>query len=294
MNKNFKHFIVAVCVCVWEREREREREISCKVFICIKDILKWCDWLLSFFYQKHRDNCMKSNEKLKIFGNILKWKSHIKIPVLTLDAGLLARSQYPEGPATGHLDTGFSWFPCVYKRMLRWFPSFQVATTCLSCSPPDLNFLVTFFSYLCTCKNNRCRRVITQLQLIDIIIIINLFTIETAFEINMISTVERQLPEVLLPIFFAPSSTAVTAKIHRIPSMHFYIMQNWFLQLDHALVKMFGIGVFVEPGLSKRRRRKTLTYSICFQNCGYCDRFLRRHVDLVPGICQALVYVILV
>ena len=39
--------------------------------------------------------------------------------VLTLDAGLLARSQYPEGPATGHLDTGFSWFPCVYKRMLR-------------------------------------------------------------------------------------------------------------------------------------------------------------------------------
>ena len=29
--------------------------------------------------------------------------------VLTLDAGLLARSQCPEGPATGHLDTGFSW-----------------------------------------------------------------------------------------------------------------------------------------------------------------------------------------
>ena len=24
-----------------------------------------------------------------------------------LDAGLLARSQYSEGPATGHLDTGF-------------------------------------------------------------------------------------------------------------------------------------------------------------------------------------------
>jgi hypothetical protein len=70
----------------------------------------------------------------------------------TLDAGLLARSQYPEGPATGHLDTGFCWFPCVYKRMLRWFPSFEVATTCLSCSPPDLNFLVTFYSHLCKCK----------------------------------------------------------------------------------------------------------------------------------------------
>jgi hypothetical protein len=65
--------------------------------------------------------------------------------VLTLDAGLLARSQYPEGPSTGHLDTGFSCFPFVYKRILRWFPSFLVATTCLSCSPPNLNFLVTFF-----------------------------------------------------------------------------------------------------------------------------------------------------
>ena len=77
---------------------------------------------------------------------------YVCIDILALDAGLLARSQYPDGPATGHLDTGFSWFPCVYKRMLRWFPSFQVATTCFSCSLPDLNFLVTFFLYLCTCK----------------------------------------------------------------------------------------------------------------------------------------------
>ena len=44
---------------------------------------------------------------------------YVCIAALTLDAGLLARSQYPEGPATGHLDTGFSWFPCVYKRTLR-------------------------------------------------------------------------------------------------------------------------------------------------------------------------------
>ena len=64
-----------------------------------------------------------------------------------LDAGLLARSQYLEGSATGHLDTGFSWFPCVYKQMLRWFPRFQVATTCFSCSPPDLNLLVTNFIF---------------------------------------------------------------------------------------------------------------------------------------------------
>ena len=61
----------------------------------------------------------------------------------TLDAGLLARSQYSEGLATGHLDRDFSWFPCVYKQMLRWFPRFQVARICFSCSPPDLNSVVT-------------------------------------------------------------------------------------------------------------------------------------------------------
>jgi hypothetical protein len=32
---------------------------------------------------------------------------YVRIAVCTLDAGLLARSQYSEGPATGHLDTGF-------------------------------------------------------------------------------------------------------------------------------------------------------------------------------------------
>ena len=36
----------------------------------------------------------------------------------TVDAELLARGQYSEGPASGHLDTLFSWFPCVYKQIL--------------------------------------------------------------------------------------------------------------------------------------------------------------------------------
>ena len=66
------------------------------------------------------------------------------LPFFNLDAGLLARSQYLEGSATGHLDTGFSWFPCASKQMLRWFPRFQVATTC---SPPDLNLVVTNFMF---------------------------------------------------------------------------------------------------------------------------------------------------
>jgi len=35
------------------------------------------------------------------------------LALLTLVAGLLARRQYPEIPVTGHLGTGFSWFPCV-------------------------------------------------------------------------------------------------------------------------------------------------------------------------------------
>jgi hypothetical protein len=30
---------------------------------------------------------------------------------------------HPEGPATGHLDTGFLGFPFVFKQMLRWFPN---------------------------------------------------------------------------------------------------------------------------------------------------------------------------
>jgi len=74
---------------------------------------------------------------------------YVCIVVFTLDAGLLARSQYSEGPATGHLDAGFPWFPSVYKQMLKWFPRFQVATTCFSCSPPDLNLLVINFMF-CT------------------------------------------------------------------------------------------------------------------------------------------------
>ena len=76
-----------------------------------------------------------------------------------------------EGPATGHFDKGFSWFHCVYKQTLRWFPRFQVATTCFSCSPPHLNLLVTNFIF-CIHVNNHCHRVTTQLQLINIIIII--------------------------------------------------------------------------------------------------------------------------
>jgi len=74
--------------------------------------------------------------------------NHVCIAGVTLDAKLLAGSQYSEGPATGHLDTGFSWFPCAYKQMLRWLSRFQVATTCFSCSPPDLNLNLSVTSFM--------------------------------------------------------------------------------------------------------------------------------------------------
>ena len=82
----------------------------------------------------------------------------------TLDAGLLAISQYSEGPATGHLGTGFFCFPCVYKQMLRWFPRLQVATACFSCSPPELNFLDPYFIFMYV-HYNHCHRVTAYLQL---------------------------------------------------------------------------------------------------------------------------------
>jgi len=62
-------------------------------------------------------------------------------------ADSLRAGKYSEFHATSHLDTGFSWFPYVYKQMLRRFPRFQVATTCFSCSPPDLNLLVINFIF---------------------------------------------------------------------------------------------------------------------------------------------------
>ena len=84
--------------------------------------------------------------------------------LFTLDVGLLASSQYSGGPATGHLDTGFSRFPCAYKQTLRRFPTFQDATTCFSCSPPDLNLSDPNFIFMYM-HNNHCHRTTAHLQL---------------------------------------------------------------------------------------------------------------------------------
>src|SRR5215468_10676051 len=66
-------------------------------------------------------------------------------------------------PATS-IQVFFLGFPVSLKQMLRWFPSFQVATTCYSCSPPDLNLVAKQFRS-CMRVKNHCHRVTTQLQL---------------------------------------------------------------------------------------------------------------------------------
>jgi len=95
-------------------------------------------------------------------------------------AGLLARSQYSESPATGHLGTGFSRFPCVYKQMLRWFPRLQVAIPCFSCSPPDLNLLDPYLTFMYM-HNNYCHRVTAHLQLNILLLLLYGYLLSQAF-----------------------------------------------------------------------------------------------------------------
>ena len=53
-----------------------------------------------------------------LLSYLLYLLNYVCVAGFTVDAELLARSQYSEGPAAGHLDTGFCWFPCVCKQML--------------------------------------------------------------------------------------------------------------------------------------------------------------------------------
>ena len=55
--------------------------------------------------------------------------------------------------------------------MLRWFPTFQVCTTCFSCSPPDLNFLGPYFIFMYI-RNSHCLRVTAHLQLHTLLLLL--------------------------------------------------------------------------------------------------------------------------
>jgi hypothetical protein len=75
----------------------------------------------------------------------------VGIDIFPLVAGLLARGQYSEGLATGHLDTGFSWFPLSLSKCCVGSQDSQVATTCFSYSPPDINLVANQFHVLYAC-----------------------------------------------------------------------------------------------------------------------------------------------
>jgi len=96
----------------------------------------------------------------------------------TLVAGMPARRKYPEGPATGHFRTDFSWFPCVYKQMLRWFPRIHVAAAWFSCSPPKLNFLDPYFIFRYM-HYNHCHWAAAHLQLNLLLLLLLIFTSTT-------------------------------------------------------------------------------------------------------------------
>jgi hypothetical protein len=85
-------------------------------------------------YRKEEENVMSSKENEGACGLSEPSVSNIDVgnneesitldmsfDVFSLDAGLLARGQYSEGPATDQLDTGFSWFSRVFEQMLSWF-----------------------------------------------------------------------------------------------------------------------------------------------------------------------------
>ena len=129
-----------------------ENETLCEKFIWVVkwwEVKGWGESVSTICVEKNTRNYIQYFLALELFtfSTCCILICLVCIAAFTLDAGLLSRSQYSQGPATGYLDAGFSWFPSVYKQMLRWFPRFQVATTCFSCSPPELNLLVTNFIF---------------------------------------------------------------------------------------------------------------------------------------------------
>jgi len=72
--------------------------VSCVLLLVLSCLLCNCCWLIVCIVVV----------VLCVLLSYVHLLHYVCVAVFTLDAGLLARSQYPEGPATGHLDTGFS------------------------------------------------------------------------------------------------------------------------------------------------------------------------------------------
>ena len=69
-------------------------------------------FLYNLLCPQNTPHLFKVEKKEKVIVSCCVYdKRYVCIAVLrTLVTGLLARSQYPEGPATGHLGTGFFFF----------------------------------------------------------------------------------------------------------------------------------------------------------------------------------------
>jgi len=103
---------------------------------------------VSHLYFMIHSSCQSTiaTESSQIINNNVSYNFGQRLCITLVNFQLDAQNSlfiYTQGPVTGHLDTGFSWFPWIQERMLRWFPPFQVSSTCFSCSPPDLNPVVT-------------------------------------------------------------------------------------------------------------------------------------------------------
>ena len=85
-----------------ERFEQTALTVSCVLLLVLSCLLCNCCWLTVCIVVVF----------LCVLLSYVYLLYYVCIAVFTLDAGLLARSQYSEGPATGHLNTGFSWFPC--------------------------------------------------------------------------------------------------------------------------------------------------------------------------------------
>ena len=72
----------------------------CCVFLCVLLLVVLCVLLVVL--------CIVVVVLCALLSSYVYLLYYVCIAVFTLDAGLLARSQYSVGPATGHLDRGFS------------------------------------------------------------------------------------------------------------------------------------------------------------------------------------------
>ena len=87
-------------------------------------------------------------------GNYLRlWDTFFELESIQYRALYVSPEEPFEGTATNiykkKVRTSEIWLRIAdeFNEMLRWFPRFQVATTCFSCSPPDLNLLVANFIF---------------------------------------------------------------------------------------------------------------------------------------------------